>query len=377
MSDNQKKKIAIIFGTRPEFIKLAPVIRAIESSSLLESVVINSSQHTDLLDPFVRTFGIKVDHDLQVMRESQSPSQVLSRLLPMVEAVLQKEKPDVVIVQGDTTTALGGALSAFHEKIPVGHVEAGLRTDDIRSPFPEEVNRRLISRIAEFHFAATEANVSNLTEENVPPDQIWLTGNPVVDSLHWILENRSPSAKIQELLEKYEDGRIVVLTTHRRENFGQVMSDNLRCIAQFAAENPDTVVVFPVHPNPNVRAATKQVLEGARGFEIIDPLDYSDFIHLLSKSWLIVSDSGGVQEEAPSLGKRLIVLRTSTERPEVVDAGIAKLIGDDPKKLGQVLRTADEDSDWLSASEGKNSLFGSGDSALKIRDVLQASLHAV
>lgn len=364
-------KVAVVFGTRPECIKLAPVIRALDCHKRMESTVICSSQHTDLLAPFLGGFDIKVQHDLKVMRAGQSPNEVLSRVLLSLEKVFSQDMPDVVLVQGDTTTALAGAISAFHANIPVGHVEAGLRTGDIRAPFPEEMNRRLISRIASYHYAATEENVKNLRNEKVPDSSIWLTGNPVVDSLQWILENHPPSARIKELLRRHAGKKLIVLTTHRRESFGRTMENNLRAIADFVASNSDIIVLFPVHPNPNVRNATREVLGNARGFDIIDPMDYSDFIHLLSSAWLIVSDSGGIQEEAPCLGKRLIVLRSNTERPEVVDAGIAKLIGDNPQRLTETLQTADNDPEWSRAALGAQSLYGSGDAGYRIIRALE------
>lgn len=367
-------KIAVIFGTRPECIKLAPVIRAIDSCPDLESIVVSSSQHTDLLAPFLSGFDIRVDHDLKVMRAGQSPNEVLSRVLSPLEKLLCEERPRVVLVQGDTTTALAGAITAFHSEIPVGHVEAGLRTDDIRAPFPEEMNRRLISQLSSYHFAATEQNVRNLERENVLPSAIWLTGNPIVDALNWIRDNRSPSDAIAEIIGRNRGKKLIVLTTHRRESFGMAMKDNLRALVEFVNNNSDCVVLFPLHPNPNVREAASEVLKDARGIEILDPLDYPDFIHLLSAAWLIVSDSGGIQEEAPSLGKRLIVLRRNTERPEVVEAGIGKLIGDNPRLLKATLQKAASDQAWSDAAEAKQALYGSGDAAVQIVSALGSIL---
>lgn len=292
-------------------------------------------------------------------------------MLSTLEILLGEEQPDLVLVQGDTTTALAGALTAFHADVPVGHVEAGLRTGDVRAPFPEEMNRRLISRLASYHFAATKENIGNLLREGILPSAIWHTGNPIVDALQWILRNQRPSEFVTELIKAHAGKRLIVLTTHRRESFGKTMIDNLRALARFVKANSDCVVIFPVHPNPSVRKATEEALSGATGFEIVDSLNYADFIHLLSASWLIVSDSGGVQEEAPSLGKRLIVLRRNTERPEVVRSGIAKLIGDNPQLLEDTLKSADSDIEWISAAGAKQELFGSGDAAQKITDVIQ------
>jgi UDP-N-acetylglucosamine 2-epimerase (non-hydrolysing) len=361
-----KIKIAVIFGTRPECIKLAPVIRAIDSCPEMESLVVSSSQHSDLLTPFLKSFDVHVDHDLKVMRAGQSPNEVLSRVLTPLEKLLCEERPRIVLVQGDTTTALAGAITAFHSEIPVGHVEAGLRTGDIRAPFPEEMNRRLISQLSSYHFAATEQNVKNLERENVLPSAIWLTGNPIVDALNWIRDNRSPSDAVTEIISRHSGKKIIVLTTHRRESFGVAMKDNFRALVEFVNSNMDHVVLFPIHPNPNVRDAAAEVLMDARGIETLDPLDYTDFVHLLSAAWLIVSDSGGIQEEAPSLGKRLIVLRRNTERPEVVEAGVGKLIGDNPRLLKATLQNAANDQAWSDAVEAKQALYGSGNAAEQI-----------
>jgi len=368
-------RVAFVFGTRPECIKLAPVIRAVSQHAGMEPVVISSSQHTDLLTPFLKGFGIRVDHDLSVMRPGQTPSEVLSKVLGALDPILRRERPDLAIVQGDTTTALAGALAAFHAEVPVGHVEAGLRTGDIRAPFPEEMNRRLISRLATYHFAATRLNVETLLREGIAPTAVWQTGNPIVDALQSILENQRPSTSVAQLVATHAGKKIIVLTTHRRESFGKVMIENLRALARFVAARPDCVVVFPVHPNPNVRRAVDEALSGASGIEIVDPLDYADFIHLLSAAWMIVSDSGGVQEEAPSLGKRLIVLRRNTERPEVVQAGIAKLIGDDPVLLENTLKSADSDEYWMAAARAKRQLFGSGQAAQRIVEII-LSVHS-
>lgn len=359
-------RIAFVFGTRPECIKLAPVIRAVEAHPDMESVVICSSQHTDLLQPFLRCFDIRIDHDLQVMREGQTPDQVLAHALIGLGDFFAGQQFDLVIVQGDTATALAGALAAFHAHIPVGHVEAGLRTGNIHAPFPEEMNRRLITQLATLHFAATKQNVETLLGEGVDSSVIWKTGNPVVDALHWILKNEQPSQTLSDLVSKHSDKKLITLTTHRRESFGETMLSNLRALTDYVQSDQDALIVFPVHPNPNVRRAAKEALDGANRIEIIDPLGYADFIHLLRRSWLIVSDSGGVQEEAPALAKRLIVLRQSTERPEVVACGVAKLIGNDPKQLKETLMNADNDADWTKAAEGNRDLYGTGDAGEKI-----------
>ncbi len=323
-------RAAVAFGTRPEVIKLAPVISALAESPAFRPLVVSSGQHTDLLAPFVARFGVHVDHELKVMEPGQHLNRLFARVLTEFDAVLAKESPDVVIVQGDTTTATAAALAAFQRRIPVAHVEAGLRTDDPVNPFPEEMNRRLVSRLTRWHFAATQRHADNLLAEGVPPESVIVTGNPVVDALHGMLARQERSPKLTQLLTATAGLKRVTVTTHRRESFGERMGANLRALRRFVERHPDTAVIFPMHPNPAVRAAAA-ILGGVDRVWLIDPLDYPDFIGLLSESWVIASDSGGVQEEAPSLGVPLLILRENTERPEVLDTGLAKLCptGDD------------------------------------------------
>jgi UDP-N-acetylglucosamine 2-epimerase (non-hydrolysing) len=333
-------KVFTLFGTRPEVIKLAPVLRAFSTRpEEFTSISISSGQHTDLLAPFIKLFDVDLDHDLQTMRSGQPLNILLSRILQGLDPLLESEKPDLILVQGDTTTALAGALAGFYRKIPVGHVEAGLRTDDAHSPFPEEMNRRLITRMATLHFPATPRNRNVLLDEGVSAESIFLTGNPVVDALQYMSEHVAPSPRMQELLKHTEGYRRIILTTHRRESFGDILEGNLRILREFIEDNEDLVLIFPVHPNPVVRKAADDILKDAKRVHLIEPLDYADFIALLSHSWLITSDSGGIQEEAPSLGKPVIVLRENTERPEAVEAGVAVLAGT-PELLAQALAEA-------------------------------------
>lgn len=356
------KTILTLFGTRPEIIKLSPVIRALEARSpSWRSVNVSSSQHTDLLRPFARQLEIRIDHDLDVMTAGQTPADVLGKVVRRMAGPFAKERPDMVLVQGDTTTAIAGALAAFYARIPVGHVEAGLRTGDRFSPFPEEANRRLISRIADVHFAATEQNVRTLEAEGVPADQILLTGNPVVDSVTHIMATTSPSAELAALLDRLKDHKLLVLTTHRRENFGEVMTSHLRAIRKVVERHPELAVVFPVHPNPAVREVTGKELSGAGRIHCVEPMGYSDFVHLLSRAWLIASDSGGVQEEAPSLGKPVLILRDTTERPEVIDCGVGRLVGHSGERLEAMLEHAINDEPWIHTARSTRNPFGSGD----------------
>ncbi len=360
-----------LFGTRPEVIKLAPVIRRMEElPDEFRTINVNSAQHTDLTDPFIRLFDLRIDHDLRVMRPGQSPSEVCSRVLTAFDRTLGSTRPDIVLVQGDTSTALAGTLAAFHRRIPVGHVEAGLRTDNPQSPFPEEMNRRLISRMATFHFAATERNRRTLLAEGVPDASIFVTGNPVVDALGEILRRSGISPTVAELLRATEGCRRIVLTTHRRESLGPVMTGNLEVLRRFVDRRPDLVLIFPVHPNPEVVTAARNVLRGSPRVHLIEPLGYLEFIRLLSECWLIVSDSGGIQEEAPTLGKPVLILRDNTERPEAVEAGVARLVGGDPRRLAAMLEELDVDRTWVDGVREVQNPFGSGDSAPKIAKIL-------
>lgn len=370
------KTILTLFGTRPEIIKLAPVIRALEArAGRWRTLNVSSSQHTDLLYPFAERLAVRIDRDLAVMKPGQAPNEVLARVLAGLDPLLAAEQPDLLLVQGDTTTALAGALAAFHRGIPVGHVEAGLRTGDAMSPFPEEMNRRLVTRLARFHFAATAGNVKTLRAEGVPHDRIVLTGNTVVDSLHEIQAGHEPSARLTEVLASLKDLRLIALTTHRRESFGGVMEGHLRALRRFVERHDDLALVFPVHPNPAVRAAADAALAGAPRVVRLDPLEYPDFIHLLSRAWLIVSDSGGVQEEAPTLGKPLLVLREKTERPEVLQCGVGRLVGNAPGRLEALLEEALEDAGWFERARTTPNPFGAGDSGVRIASAIEQLLQ--
>jgi UDP-N-acetylglucosamine 2-epimerase (non-hydrolysing) len=362
--------VLTLFGTRPEVIKLAPVIRALEAKTSIDTVNVSSSQHTSLLYPFTEVFDVRIDHDLQVMRPNQSPDLVCARVMEALHPILTEKTPNLILVQGDTTTALAGALAGFTHHIPVGHVEAGLRTDDPHSPFPEEMNRRLISRLASLHFAATEKNRQTLIGERVPLSSIFVTGNPVVDALRHILAFPRSPGLVDDVLESTRDCRRIVLTTHRRESLGTVMRENLGVLRRFAEAHDDIAVVFPVHPNPSVVEAAREALANHPRIHLIDPLGYPDFIHLLSQSWLIVSDSGGVQEEAPTLGKPVLILRENTERPEAVECGVARLVGGQPETLARILDEIDNDPSWLEAVAATDNPFGNGDSGPRIASIV-------
>lgn len=373
---SRRKKIMTVFGTRPEAIKLAPIIRALDAETAhLKTVNVVSGQHEDILDPVIRLFGLRVDRNLHVMRRNQNSNAICSRVMSQLDPILAEERPALVLVQGDTTTAAAAALAAFYRGVPLGHVEAGLRTGNLYSPYPEEMNRRLITRLASYHFAATHGNREALLSEGVERARIFVTGNPTVDSLGAILRRARPSRTLAEILNRTNHLRRVVLTTHRRESFGPTLAHNLTVIRRFADRYADVTIIFPVHPNPAVSASAVGILGGHPRIHLVAPLIYSDFIVLLSRAWLIVSDSGGIQEEAPTLGKPLLVLRENTERPECIASGVAKLVGKDPDRLAKLLDEAHREDSWISRIGAVRNPFGDGQSGQRIRTIIAELLR--
>ena len=372
-ANDQPMKVLVVFGTRPEAIKLAPVIHELRRRSF-ETIVVSSSQHKHLLLPFLVSLEIGVDFDLGVMKSNQSPTDVCSRVMAKLDKILASEKPDLILVQGDTTTTLAGALAGFYRKIPVGHVEAGLRSGNLMSPFPEEMNRRVVSQIASFHFAATEKNRRNLLAEDVPSERVFVTGNPVVDAMKQMLKDLKVEPAIAELIKQTSGQKRLLLTTHRRESFGAAMTANLKVIGDFVEKRKNVCLFFPVHPNPNVKKAAKEILGGRERIHLLEPLDYSDFLAIMRSAWLIVSDSGGVQEEAPSLGKPLLILRENTERPEAVRSGVAKLVGTSPGSLKQFLEENYSVDTWIRSVKEVANPFGDGRSAARIVRIIEERL---
>jgi UDP-N-acetylglucosamine 2-epimerase (non-hydrolysing) len=319
---------------------------------------------------------VRIDHDLQVMQPQQTLSEVCARILSALDPILLQEQPHLILVQGDTTTALAGAMGVFYRQIPVGHVEAGLRSGNAYSPYPEEMHRRLITRLATYHFAATPLNQHMLQAEGVDPERILVTGNPVVDAVQTMQRRATVTPRIAAVLEATWGLKRLVLTTHRRESFGTMLAENLRVLRHFVDRFTDVALVFPVHPNPAVATPAQTILSGHPRIHLLPPLDYQDFIVLLSWSWLIVSDSGGVQEEAPSLGKPLLILRENTERPEVVHAGIARLVGDSAERLYALLEDAYKDDSWIASVTHATNPFGQGDSGARIVHAIATWLNA-
>lgn len=327
------KRVMVVYGTRPEAIKLAPVIRAIRATPLLTPIVTLTGQHQAMVDQVNRVFGVCPDHNLDVIQPRQSLDGLTSRVLQRLTQTLRQERPDAVVVQGDTTSAFAGALAAFYEHVPVVHVEAGLRTGDIYSPFPEEANRRLTSQIATLHLAPTPISEENLLRGGVPPQSILVTGNTGIDALLWTVGHRVPYGDPALEAVDASEAPVLLMTTHRRESWGQRMQGVATAVARLARRHPDLVVVLPVHPNPVVREALLPALRGQGNVLMVEPMSYGAFARLLLRSKIVLTDSGGVQEEAPSLGKPVLVLRDTTERPEGVSAGTARLVGTNPDRV--------------------------------------------
>jgi UDP-N-acetylglucosamine 2-epimerase (non-hydrolysing) len=358
-------RVATIVGTRPEVIKLAPVVRELDRTPGVENIVVSTGQHRELIDQMLTLFEIEPDVELAVMQSGQLLSDLSGELVRRLGETMRDLRPDVVVVQGDTTSAFCGALAAFYEGIAVGHVEAGLRSWDLRSPFPEEANRRLASVVADFHFCPTPRSAANLESEGVPASRLHVTGNTVIDALLWAVDEarRLPPAV------PFLRGRRVVVTLHRRENHGETMRHICRTIRSLAGRG-DVDVIFPVHPNPAVRAVVARTLEGVEGVHLCEPLDYLSFVQVLDSADLVLTDSGGVQEEAPSLGKPVLVLRDTTERPEAIEAGVARLVGTTPDFVYAAASELLDDPRAYARMARAENPFGDGRAAGRIAEVL-------
>ncbi|PKM11430.1 MAG: UDP-N-acetylglucosamine 2-epimerase (non-hydrolyzing) [Gammaproteobacteria bacterium HGW-Gammaproteobacteria-3] len=337
-----KTRILIIFGTRPEAIKMAPVVKAFKNDERFETRVCVTAQHRDMLDQVLDLFAIQPDYDLDIMKQNQGLTGITCAILTGLEPVLQAFVPHRVLVHGDTSTTLAASLAAYYRKIPVGHVEAGLRTGNIYSPWPEEVNRKLTGALADLHFAPTETARENLRQENVPAQRIIVTGNTVIDALHQVRDRLSADSAMQsELAQRFPfiapDKKIILVTGHRRESFGEGFENICRALKTLASR-PDVQIIYPVHLNPNVQEPVKRLLKDVDTIHLIAPQDYLPFVYLMQRAYIILTDSGGVQEEAPSLGKPVLVMRDTTERPEAVTAGTVKLVG---ANSGQIIAGAE------------------------------------
>ena len=366
-------KNLVIFGTRPEAVKLFPVISALSQYPDMHTQVLVSGQHRHMLDQVLSISGIVPDYDLDIMRPEQSLDTLTARLLQTIGVVLDSAKPDRVIVQGDTVTAMVGALAAYHRKIPVSHIEAGLRSHDIYQPWPEEVNRKIIGSIADQHFASTEISAAALRAESILADHVFVTGNTVIDALHWVLKKiaHDPTliSSLAPLEARFRGRKIIGITAHRRENFGASMANIAAAIKSIAVRD-DVACIFPVHMNPKVRTVMNAALGDLPNVAMIEPLDYPSFARLLSISHIMLTDSGGVQEEAPALGKPVLVLRETTERPESVATGIAKLVGTDTQRIIREISTLlDDDAAYAAMARGRYS-FGDGHASERIAEII-------
>ena len=367
------RKILTVFGTRPEAIKLFPLVHALAGDPRFESRVCVSAQHRAMLDQVLAIAGIVPDHDLDLMTPGQTLDELTARALTGIGRVLDAEAPDIVVVQGDTTTVMAGALAAYYRQIPVCHVEAGLRSGDIHHPWPEEVNRRVVGSFAAIHCAPTETAAEALRRENIDPASIHVTGNTVIDALQWVtrrIESEpSLAGGLAALEARFAGKRIIGMTSHRRENFGGGMEAIAEAVRRLAARG-DVAVIFPVHLNPNVRSVMNARLAGLDNVALIEPLDYPHFARLLAISDIMLSDSGGVQEEAPALGKPVLVMRETTERPEGIVAGTAKLVGTDPDRIVAEANRLLDDAGAYAAMARAHNPFGDGHSARRIVELL-------
>lgn len=371
--EQKKIKVMTVFGTRPEAIKMAPIVLELQKHpDTIVPVVAVTAQHREMLDQVLNLFHIKPDHDLNIMAAGQTLFDITTRAMMGLDKVLTEEKPDIVLVHGDTTTTFAGALAAYYHQTAVGHVEAGLRTHNKYSPFPEEMNRRLTGCIADLNFAPTSMSEANLLAENVPPESIFVTGNTVIDALHHTVRDDFDFQENSLKDVDFANKRIILVTTHRRENLGEPMRHVYKALKQLTEEFDDVEVVFPVHKNPKVREVVNEELGGLAKVHLIDPLDYEPFANLMHRAYLILTDSGGVQEEAPALGKPVLVLRDTTERPEAVDAGTVKLIGTDRERVYEEAKKLLTDKAEYSRMAESVNPYGDGKAAARI---IQAILY--
>ncbi len=367
-------KVMVVFGTRPEAIKMAPLVKGLQTrAGEIETVVCVTAQHREMLDQVLKLFDIVPEHDLNIMKPGQDLFDITGNILAGLKPVLLHEKPDLVLVHGDTTTTLAASLAAYYARVPVGHVEAGLRTGNKQAPYPEEMNRRLTGAIADLHFAPTSAAEANLLREGVPPASIHVTGNTVIDALlavvHKLRNNEEAQKALKERFAFLNPAkRLILVTGHRRENFGEGFQNICQALADIAAEHSDVEVLYPVHLNPNVRQPVADILAARKlgNVHLIDPVDYLPFVYLMDRSYLIITDSGGVQEEAPSLGKPVLVMRDTTERPEAVDAGTVRLVGTSREKIvGETRRLLTDEAEYTRMSRAHNP-YGDGKAVERI-----------
>ena len=369
-------KVLTVFGTRPEAIKMAPLVHALAKDPYFEAKVCVTAQHREMLDQVLSLFSIVPDYDLDIMQPGQGLTEITCRILEGLKPILESFKPDVVLVHGDTTTTIAASLAAFYQRIPVGHVEAGLRTGDLSSPWPEEANRTLTGHLAMYHFSPTQNARQNLLRENIPDKQIFVTGNTVIDALFWVRDTVLNNDNLHsELAARYpfldESKKLVLVTGHRRESFGQGFEQICHALVDIAAKHQDVQIVYPVHLNPNVSEPVNRILGHVKNIILIEPQDYLPFLWLMTHAWLILTDSGGIQEEAPSLGKPVLVMRETTERPEAIEAGTVRLVGTDRQRIVEEVTHLLRDNDAWQAMSRAHNPYGDGQACERILHALK------
>ena len=363
----KKIKVMSVFGTRPEAIKMAPLVQELERRDEIESIVCVTAQHREMLDQVLETFNIKPNYDLNIMKQGQTLGDITTRALNGLEEVIKESKPDIVLVHGDTTTTFAGALAAFYNQVAIGHVEAGLRTNDKYSPFPEEMNRQMVDCMTDMYFAPTELSKKNLLDENISEDKIYVTGNTAIDAMKTTVKE---DYHHEELNWIKENEKLILLTAHRRENLGEPMRHIFTAIRKLVDEFSDVKVIYPIHLNPKVREVANKILNGCDRVKLIEPLEVFDFHNFINKSYMILSDSGGIQEEAPSLGKPVLVLRDTTERPEGIEAGTLKLVGTDEDVIyNEAKKLLLDSSEYDKMSKASNP-YGDGLASQRIVDAI-------
>lgn len=370
VGEKQMKKVMLVFGTRPEAIKMCPLVNELKTRKELETVVCVTGQHRQMLDQVLETFQVEPDYDLSIMKDRQTLFDVTTNILNKIKEVLEKEKPNVVLVHGDTSTTFVTALACFYLQIPVGHVEAGLRTYNIYSPYPEEFNRQAVSIISQFNFAPTELSKNNLLKEGKKEETIFVTGNTAIDALKTTVREDYTHPD----LEWASDSRLIMITAHRRENLGEPMKHMFRAIRRVMDEHPDVKAIYPIHMNPVVREIADSILGDDERIRIIEPLEVLDFHNFLNRSYMILTDSGGIQEEAPSLGKPVLVMRDTTERPEGIAAGTLKLVGTEEETIYQNFKSLLENKDEYEKMSKASNPYGDGFACKRIADILEEKL---
>ena len=359
-------KVLSIFGTRPEAIKMAPLVKELEKRNEIKSIVCVTAQHREMLDQVLEVFDIKPDYDLNIMKKGQTLSEITSRVLLGLEEVIQKEKPNIILVHGDTTTTFAGALAAFYNGVDIGHVEAGLRTWNKYSPFPEEMNRQMVDRMTDMFFAPTEVSKTNLLNEGIEDNKIYITGNTAIDAMKYTVKEDYNN----EVFNWLGDSKFILLTAHRRENLGEPMRNIFKAVRRIVLNNEDVKVIYPIHMNPIVRKIAKEILEGIDRIKLIEPLDVFDFHNFINRSYLILTDSGGIQEEAPSLGKPVLVLRNTTERPEGIEAGTLKLVSTNEETIyKETINLLNNKEEYNKMSKASNP-YGDGNASKYIVDAI-------